>query len=78
VRQLVAPEEHSPRRDGVQARQDPGDRGLARWLTTSSPVVGWSRMTSEGRAAIDPAMQTRCCCPPDSWCGTIFQNRENA
>ena len=35
----------------------------------SSPVVGSSRMRSVGFFARAIAMTTRCCMPPESWCG---------
>ena len=35
----------------------------------SSPVVGSSRTRSFGSEASAMAMTTRCCIPPDSWCG---------
>ena len=35
----------------------------------SSPVVGSSRINSLGSHANAMAMTTRCCIPPDSWCG---------
>ncbi len=38
-------------------------------VTTSSAVVGSSSTRTRGRAATAMAMATRCCCPPESWCG---------
>ncbi len=38
-------------------------------VTTSSPVVGSSRTTSGGSQASAIAIATRCCWPPESWCG---------
>ena len=35
----------------------------------SRPVVGSSRISSLGSHANAMAMTTRCCMPPDSWCG---------
>ena len=35
----------------------------------SSPVVGSSSTSSLGFDASAMAMTTRCCIPPDSWCG---------
>src|ERR1700729_3707487 len=40
-----------------------------RWVETSRPVVGSSSTISEGRPAKAIASATRCCCPPESWCG---------
>jgi len=40
-----------------------------RWVVTSRPVVGSSSTISRGRQAKAMARATRCCCPPDSWCG---------
>src|SRR2546423_1312538 len=39
------------------------------WVTTSSPVVGSSISTTEGRPTSAAAIATRCCWPPESWCG---------
>ncbi len=48
------------------------------WLTrsstsastvASSPVVGSSRISSSGFLASAMAITTRCCMPPESWCG---------
>ena len=38
-------------------------------VETSSPVVGSSSTMTDGRHAKAIASPTRCCCPPDSWCG---------
>jgi hypothetical protein len=35
----------------------------------SRPVVGSSRMSSAGSMASAIAITTRCCIPPESWCG---------
>ena len=37
----------------------------------SSPVVGSSRIRSVGSVANAMAMTTRCCMPPESWCGYL-------
>ena len=42
---------------------------MARWLVTSSAVVGSSQISSSGSCANAMAISTRCRCPPDSWCG---------
>src|SRR5581483_11118215 len=42
---------------------------ISRWTTTSSAVVGSSRITSSGRSASAIAMITRWRIPPESWCG---------
>ena len=34
----------------------------------SSPVVGSSRISSDGSLASAIAITTRCCMPPESWC----------
>ena len=39
------------------------------WVRTSSPVVGSSSTATGGPQTHAIAMVTRCCCPPDSWCG---------
>ena len=48
------------------------------WLTrsrtsastvASSPVVGSSRINNSGFLASAMAITTRCCMPPESWCG---------
>ena len=40
-----------------------------RCTVTSRPVVGSSSTTSAGLQASAMAMATRCCWPPESWCG---------
>ena len=39
------------------------------WVVTSRPVVGSSQTITRGRLANAIAIATRCCWPPDSWCG---------
>ena len=39
------------------------------WVRTSSPVVGSSSTATGGPQTHAIAIVTRCCCPPDSWCG---------
>ena len=40
-----------------------------RWIVTSSAVVGSSAISSLGSQASAIAIITRCCWPPESWCG---------
>jgi hypothetical protein len=40
-----------------------------RWMVTSSAVVGSSAISSLGSHASAIAIITRCCWPPESWCG---------
>ena len=39
---------------------------ICSWVVTSRPVVGSSSTTRSGSQASAMAMQTRCCCPPES------------
>ena len=42
---------------------------ICRWIVTSSAVVGSSAISSLGSQASAIAIITRCCWPPESWCG---------
>ena len=69
------------RTDHTQVVRDQEDRriGLARSVRTrsstsastvaSSPVVGSSSTSSRGSQASAMAITTRCCIPPENWCG---------
>ena len=39
------------------------------WVRTSSPVVGSSSTATGGPQTHAIAIATRCCWPPESWCG---------
>ena len=39
------------------------------WVSTSSPVVGSSSTATGGSQTQAMAIVTRCCWPPESWCG---------
>ena len=42
---------------------------ICRWMVTSRAVVGSSAINSLGSQAKAIAIITRCCWPPESWCG---------
>ena len=46
-----------------------------RWIVTSSAVVGSSAIRSLGSQASAIAIMTRCCWPPESWCGYADRRR---
>ncbi len=46
-----------------------------RWMVTSSAVVGSSAISSCGSQASAIAIITRCCWPPESWCGYVSSRR---
>ena len=46
-----------------------------RWMVTSSAVVGSSAISSLGSQASAMAIITRCCWPPESWCGYAPRRR---
>ncbi len=48
------------------------------WVVTSRPVVGSSQTMTEGRGANAIAIATRCCWPPESWCGYRRRNAGSA